>query len=47
MVMVLIQGGADVSITDVQGNTAAVLADIHGHSDVATYLKHLEEIGST
>ena len=47
VILVLIQGGADVSITDVQGNTPAMLADAHGQSNVATYFRHLEEIGST
>ena len=47
MIQVLIRGGADVSITDVRGNTPAMLADAHGHSNVATYLRHLEESSST
>ena len=47
VIQVLIQGGADVSITDVRGNTPAMLADAHGHSNVATYLRHLEESSST
>ena len=47
VIQALTYRGANASITDVQGNTPAMLADIHGHSDVATYLRHLEESSST
>jgi len=47
VVKLLIQGGADINLADLSQNTPADLAEIHGRNSVVTYLRGLEENGST